>query len=147
MVALATSTNPQLPTYFNINGDVGKGCTNSPADVELVSFLFSRVANDPGRPADQRAVFSQVRPGASCTPELIAAIDKLEDVLGYRRDGKVSVAKTASGAFGAGQGYLICQLNFQTKKYAGDAWPRLDKVPGCPPSLAAHVKKLLIGSA
>lgn len=147
MVALATSTNPQLPTYFNVNGDVGQSCTNSAVDVELVSFLFSRVATDPGRPADQREVFSKVRPGSHCTPELIAAINKLEDVLGYRRDGKVSVAKTASGAFGQGHGYLICQLNFQTKKYASDAWPRIDRISGCPSGLAAQVRRLLIGSA
>lgn len=146
MVSIATTTNPQIPLFFNIDGNVGQGCPNNAQDVELVSFFFSCVANDPGRPLDQKQVFGKVRPTSTCTPDLVAAINKLSEVLKSPRDGRVSVAKGATGAITGGGAFMIVQLNYQVKKFNTDVWPRIDKMPGCPPGLGSKVRAITVGS-
>ena len=142
------STNGAFPFFFNVSGIVGQGGTNQGEDVALVSFLMRAAAKGSSVPA-ATAILSATRQTSVCTPALIASIKALQAVIGVSQDGKVSVATNPSGNYTSSMttgAWMICRLSGVVRRGHPDVYPRLDKIAGCPPEVAALVTRTLVGT-
>ena len=146
MAHLVTTHNRNLPLFFNIDANVGKGCANSPEDVALVSFLLVKWAEH-GTPVPQ-GVVQQVKVGGTYKEALQALIDSLQRELkkvrpDIRLDGHVSKA-VGNVHYRPDRSFMICQANAQIGMRYSSEWPRLDKIPGCPGEVRALVSRVVL---
>jgi hypothetical protein len=142
------ATNAAFPFFFNVGGIVGLGGTNQAEDVALVSFLMRSAAKGSTTPA-ATTVLAATKQTSVCTPALIASIKALQAAIGVSQDGRVSVATNPSGSYtGSMQSgaWMICRLSGVVRRGHADVYPRLDKIPNCPPEVAALVMRSLVGS-
>jgi hypothetical protein len=138
------STDGRLPTYFNIDGNVGRGGANNPEDVALVSFLMRAGASCSKLGPNNRKLLLSVKVTSTCTPELIKSIEDFQRFGKERVDGHISVAHGFS--YGTKSSYDIIQLNYLVKDGYKSVWPRLDKIQGCPSQVAQLVQKSVVGA-
>jgi hypothetical protein len=141
-------SNPQLPTFFNVNGVVGAApAANQREDVLLVQYLLKTI----GMLGDNSPVFAACK-AVSVTgvidPKTITAITLYQQARkaknpGVVVDGRVSPAK-AGYSYG-GSTWTIVHMNEVVRERYQDLWPRIDKIPGCPDEVKAIVKRTVVG--
>ncbi len=142
---------PELPVFFNVDGVVGAApATNSREDVLLVQFLLKIIGDSPQADSDPAAVAAGklVKMTGVIDPPTIAAITTSQQSAkkknpGVVVDGRVSPAK---GGYSYGATWTIVRLNKSAQKRHKVAWPRIDKISGCPEELKAMVVRTLIGT-
>jgi len=140
-------SKPTLPVFYNVDAVVGAApAVNNREDVLLVQFAFTVIASKPS--PNSSPVFHQaaaaVKPTGTIDQATINAIRAAQQQardLGSKStvvDGRVS---PASGGYGyGGPTYTIVNLNESVQGRNLDLWPRIDKIPGCPP----EVKQLVV---
>ena len=142
-------TDPELPTFFNVNGVVGaQPAQNNQEDVTLVQFYFKLIADNP-RPTSRPATIAaarQVRVTGTIDQATIQAIRVFQDGRGpgHVVDGRVSPVKGGGYDYGSGF-FTIVLLNESIQHRQIDIWPRLDRIAGCPQLIAAMVKRTVVG--
>jgi hypothetical protein len=150
----ANGREPRLPSFFNVDGVVGANpATNSPEDVLLVQF-FMRFALDKtsyqGISPNDARVIGALRVTGVCDQ---ATVDVIYLSQYYRKqetpsvvaDGRISPAR-AGGEYSKDSKWTIITLNYRVKELTKDVWPRIDKIPGCPPQLTQMVARTLVGT-
>jgi hypothetical protein len=145
--------DPGLPVFFNVDADVGAPpARNLREDVLLVQFLFQEGARTPSSKADQKVVNAAraVQVTGIIDPATVTAIRVLQEVGKARRpgtivDGRVSPAR-GDYAYGPQAFWTIVVLNNAMQNQHLDIWPRIDRIPGCPPELRAMVIRTVGGT-
>ena len=138
----------ELPVFLNIDGDVGEGAPNvNPQDIALVQYMLRTIGDRPGGRAIEVAdVLRQVEPTGVMDDRTIAAIRALQSVRdpGTVVDGKVSTARgyTYDGV----HNYMIVAMNHSMRNRYPDAFPRLDRVPGCPFMVEVAIRDAVLGT-
>jgi hypothetical protein len=132
--------------YWNVDANVGANAPNKAEDVQLVQlgyFLMSKAAS---QAANLRAVFSLVKPGASCSGReddpLVRAIRAHQASRGGTQDGHVSVMPTSSGVYHdatGGHTYMLISIVNNMFDAMPNDFPRIDKHASCPPLLKGVV--------
>jgi hypothetical protein len=149
---IAQPTIVELPVFFNVDGVVGASpAMNNREDVLLVQFAFQMIARHtkPNR-EELQAVARTVKITGTADIATINAIVALQHFAKTKQgrtgqivDGRVSPAKGYS--YGAGFYWTIVYLNDAIQDFHVDIWPRIDKIPGCPPELQAMVFRTVAG--
>jgi hypothetical protein len=145
--------NPELPTFFNVDGVVGAApATNSREDVLLVQFYFTVIANDPPSSAtpQELAVLRAVQANGVVDSATIEAIRITQERMrqasgpGVIIDGRVSPVRSGYN-YGAGKAWTIVNLNESIQERNMRVWPRIDQISGCPAEIAQMVQRTVIG--
>jgi hypothetical protein len=145
-------SKPTLPVFFNVDGVVGAApAVNNREDVLLVQFAFTVMAGN-RLPGTSEAFYQ-----AACAVKMTGTIDQatinaitamqMEVKKRYPQtivDGRVSPSKGSYG-YGAGGGMAITSINESVQHRNVDVWPRIDKIPGCPPELKQMVVRTVQG--
>jgi hypothetical protein len=142
--------DPTLPTFFNVDGVVGAPpAQNKPEDVVFIQFIFRFAADHPGRVAPELLpVLNAVQVTGSIDAATINAIRATQERFHRNRPGTI-VDGRVSPAHGYSYGsdlFTIVHYNNILQEETKADWPRLDKVPGCPPALAAAVIREVVGT-
>ncbi len=130
---------------WNLDCSVGKSGQNSlHADVSYIQWYYTVAAANPLTPADRKAIYSKVSITGLCRgtddDPLVQAIFAHQRALSHPFvDGRVSVA-TGDGKVGE-MAFFVLRLGARFADMVPRAWPRLDLVPGCPPTVAEAVKR------
>lgn len=140
--------NEKLPVFFNVDGVVGAApARNLREDVMLVQFMFKFEA-DGGQvqPPELLVAFKKVQVTGTCDGATIAAIRLSQERFKKRNpttvaDGRVS---PANGYSYGGALYTIVHYNNIIQARCRDVWPRIDKLPGCPPDLRAAIFRAVV---
>lgn len=128
---------------WNLDTSVGKGGQNSnAADISYLQWYYALAANFAQTPPDRVAIYKQVVVNGICTggseDPLVRAITVQQRGLNHPQiDGKASVAPPG-GRIGQ-TAYFILRLGARFATRFPQAWPRLDKIPNCPPIVAEAV--------
>ena len=144
----------RLPAFFNVDGVVGAApAQNLREDVLLVQFFMRFALDKTGyhgiSPDDARTV-SSLKVSGVCDQ---ATVDVIYLSQYYRKketpsvvaDGRISPAR-AGGEYSKDSKWTIITLNWRIKELIQDIWPRIDKIPGCPPELTQLVKRTFLGT-
>jgi len=124
---------------WNLDCSVGKAGANSrPDDVAFIQWYYTHAAGfhltDPASKEVYRKVQVTGRCDGSDRDPLVAAILTQQRSMRHPTvDGKVSVVK-GDGKVGLNAFFLL-RLEARFAVMFPNAWPRLDLIPGCPPSL------------
>jgi hypothetical protein len=144
-------SKPTLPVFFNVDGVVGAApAVNNREDVLLVQFAFTVMASKrlPGASDAFYQAASAVKMTGTIDQATINAITAMQVEVKKSQpstvvDGRVSPAK---GTYGYGGGvYSIGHLNESMQHRHIENWPRIDKIPGCPPELKQMVVRTVQG--
>lgn len=148
VLAPQPSDRVYLPVFLNIDGAVGESAPNAnPQDIAFVQYILRTIGNRPrGTAIAVGEVLRQVHPTGAMDPQTIAAIRALQSTRapGVARDGKVSSARgyTYDGV----HTFMIVELNDAMRNRYPDLYPRLDRVPDCPPHVATAIRDAVIGT-
>jgi hypothetical protein len=129
--------------FWNVDGKVGPASPNKIEDVQLVQlgYLCASVGQNTGIPAELKAVFGRVVPGAGYSGKsddpLTVAIKAHQKFRGGTQDGVISVMHNASGIYDGVHSWMIASLNNNIKDVLGTNWPHLGRHPQCPAPLKA----------
>jgi hypothetical protein len=125
---------------WNIDSSVGKAGQNSlRADVLYVQWYYKLAVAQAETPPDRKQLYGAVDVNGRCSGRdddpLVRAIMSHQRAIGHPQvDGRVSVA-TGSGKIGA-SAFFVLRLGARIARMYPDLWPRLDKIPSCPPEVA-----------
>jgi hypothetical protein len=130
-------SDPQVPTFFNVDTSVGeRGSNSSVEDILLVQFLIRKVGQTAGPtlPPDRRERMLNVAPTGTCDRETIDGIRAVQETMRERHpativDGKVSPARGYQ--YGAAA-WTIVSLNVTVRRHNLKVWPRLHELSDCP---------------
>lgn len=142
----------ELPVFFNVDGIVGASpAVNNREDVLFVQFALKMIVMHP-KPNREELISAcrNVKVTGNIDSTTINAIIALQTFAktklgqtGQVVDGRVSPAKGYS--YGGGSYWTIVYLNDAIQDFHVDIWPRIDKIPGCPPELHALVLRTVAG--
>ena len=141
--------DPELPVFFNVNGVVGaQPAQNLREDVLLVQFAFQVIGNTAISTSNQDVIAAakQVKVTGFIDQPTINAIMTMQRAGRNKNqvaDGRVSPAKGEYSYGGAL--WTIVHLNSSMQQRNVDIWPRIDKIPGCPPELKQMVTRTVAG--
>ncbi len=142
-------SNPQLPTFFNVNGVVGTApAANQREDVLLVQYYLKLVGvAGQGAPTPLFTACNAVCVTGVIDPPTITAITLYQQQRKMKNpnvvvDGRVSPAK---GGYSYGAVWTIVHMNEIVHERHQNLWPRIDKIPGCPEELKAMVMRTVVG--
>jgi hypothetical protein len=130
---------------WNVDCSVGKGGQNKlRTDVLYIQWYYNLAANQGQTPPDRKEIYRAVQLNGTCTGRdgdpLVTAITTHQRAINHPQvDGRVSVA-TGSGMLGK-QAFFVLRLGARIANMYPELWPRLDKMPSCPPEVAEAVKK------
>ena len=133
--------------HWNIDCSVGRGGQNSlRADVSYIQWYYTLAAAHPLTPEDRKAVYRNVRVTGSCTgtdnDPLVQAILVHQRHLEHPEcDGRVSIARGDGKT--SGKAFFVLRIGARIADMYPNEWPRLDKIPRCPPEVAQQVKKAI----
>jgi hypothetical protein len=125
---------------WNVDCSVGKGGQNNlRADVLYIQWYYRLAAEQFETPPERKAVYQEVKLTGSCTgfddDPLVRAITIHQRSIGHPQvDGRVSVAR-GSGKV-EGTAFFVLRIGARIARMFPEQWPRLDKIPGCPPEVA-----------
>lgn len=145
--ALVITDPPRKVIFWNIEGNVGAYSPNRQDDVDLVQMGYVALAKSPLAKISEatRQLAKQIVPGARCdgTPNdpLVKVIKSHQADRGGTQDGHVSVISSTSGSYDGQHAFLLVILNNNIALVSPEVFPRMDKIPGCPPTLAAKVRE------
>ncbi len=141
-----------LPVFFNVDQVVGAApATNNREDVLLVQFYLKFCGQTPTAttPPVLTEAMKKVRVTGSMDPATINAIQTLQS---ERKRATQNPTKIVDGRVSPARGYkygsanwTIAVLNDMVQNRKTDVWPRIDKIPGCPPELTQMVFRTLVG--
>ena len=141
----------ELPVFYNVDKVVGAApAQNLKEDVLLVQYALSKIAEsgELESPAAQAAV-AAVKVTGVIDPTTITAIRLVQQACKSRNagvvvDGRVSPAR---GGYSYGTGFwTIVHMNYYLRRADTDAWPRIDKLSGCPTDLQEMVVRKVGGA-
>jgi hypothetical protein len=143
-VLLKTSRGSKF--FWNIDANVGAASPNKTEDVQLVQLGYSILSTAVNQSASLKAISAKVQVGATCTGRdddpLVKAIRAHQAERGGTQDGHVSTIKTQNGVYFDSSGghtfMLTALINIIFDAQPAD-FPRIDKLPACPPALKAVV--------
>jgi hypothetical protein len=131
---------------WNLHNSVGRGGSNSvPSDVSYLQWYYTIAANFGETPPDRKAVYKRVTSTGICSGRdddpLVQAILIHQRGLNHPViDGKASVLPGVAGAVRLGhKAFFIIRLGARFASMFPRQWPRLDQIPGCPPSVMQAV--------
>lgn len=130
---------------WNVDCSVGKGGQNNlRADVLYIQWYYRLAAEQAETPPDRKALYREVKLTGTCTGRdddpLVRAITTHQRSINHPQvDGRVSVA-TGSGKVGA-TAFFVLRLGARIANMYPEQWPRLDKIPGCPPEVAEAARQ------
>lgn len=133
-----------LHFQWNLDCSVGKGGQNSLApDVSYIQWYYTLAAEHPLTPQDRKAVYAKVSITGTCRgtddDPLVRAITVHQTALSHPMiDGRISVA-TGDGKVGP-RAFFILRLGARLADMYPNIWPRLDRIPRCPPLVAEAVR-------
>lgn len=143
--------NPDIPLFFNLDGVVGASpADNLTEDVLFIQFCFRFSADHQAGISTPGLLekLNAVHPTGMIDTATIDSIRATQEV--FRRhtpgtiiDGRVS---PAHGYIYGGGVWSIVNYNNILQERTKDIWPRLDKLPDCPPGLAAAVIRVVVGT-
>ena len=125
---------------WNLDCSVGKGGANSIAsDVSFIQWYYTHAANFGLTEPANREIYRKVSITGHCngsdSDPLVAAIMAQQRAMNHPNvDGKVSVP--AGGGKVGPVAYFLFRLEARFAIMFPDAWPRLDRIPNCPASIA-----------
>jgi hypothetical protein len=134
-----------LHFQWNVDCSVGKGGANNlTTDVSYIQWYYTLAAHHPLTSEDRKAIYKKVQVTGSCRgtddDPLVAAIFAHQRALNHPQiDGRISVAH-GSGKIGA-TAFFVLRLGARLANMYPNAWPRLDLIPQCPPSVAQAVRQ------
>lgn len=140
--------------YWNIDQSVGKNASNgNQTDICYIQWFFVKAAEHPAHVApDHLAVYRAVRVTGACNgtdnDPLVAAIlmwQKSRNQHGDPTtvDGHVSVAHGGI-IYAPHSPFLVVVCAVGMAEWFPNAFPRLDLIPGCPPSVAMAVRQVFL---
>lgn len=124
---------------WNLDGSVGKGGLNSNIpDVSFIQWYYTLAANFHLTTPENQAIYRRVSVTGSCrgndSDPLVAAIIAQQRGMNHPTiDGKVSVV-TGAGKL-TDKAFFLLRLEARFAVMFPNAWPRLDLIPNCPPSI------------
>jgi hypothetical protein len=132
---------------WNLDGSVGKGGqNNNQSDICYLQWYYTLAAQSSLVDPDRKVLYKRVSITGSCSGRdddpLVQAIMAQQRVLNHPViDGKASALPGTSGdvRLGDHKAYFIIRLGGRLAYLYPQSWPRLDQMPGCPPSVAAAV--------
>jgi hypothetical protein len=151
-VHIIAPNRPGSPYHigFNVDRSVGaKGANSSTEDILLVQFMIRKIAETSAGSTPEQEMWKRRMLKAPVSgmvdDDTIDAIRAFQEAThagspGTIVDGRVDSARGHS--YGSGF-YTILYLNGEFRAKFQRAWPRLQDVDGCPPGLAAAVKRIL----
>lgn len=136
---------------WNLQGSVGKnGLNRVGSDVAYLQWYYRLAAAHPETPQERRAIYMRIEVNGVCSGRdddpLVAAIVAHQQRLAHPVvDGRVDPVPGSSGALrvGGGKSYFIIRLGARFATLYPHTWPRIDLIPGCPPSVAVDVRKTI----
>jgi hypothetical protein len=137
---------------WTIDSSVGRHASNnSVADISYIQWYYQLASTYAETPPERREIYSKVKVTGQCTGKdtdpLVQAILAHQKGLSHPVvDGKVSTLPGASGdvRLGANQdAFFVLRIGARIAHMYPDAWPRLDKMPKCPPAVAEAVRAAL----
>ena len=140
-----------LPVFFNVDGVVGAApAANKREDVLMVQFYFTVIAAQPLSAAGTEfyTAAKAVKMTGTIDPATINAIRAMQTEVKKQQTGTVVDGRIspAQGGYGYGSGlFAITHLNESVQHRHVDSWPRIDKIPGCPPELKQMVVRTVQG--
>ncbi len=140
MKAYLHSHGDHFDFAWNIDTSVGKaGQNSSRADILYVQWYYKLAVAQAETPPDRKLIYGAVELSGRCSGRdddpLVRAIYAHQRAISHPQvDGRVSVA-TGSGMVGA-SAFFILRLGARIARMYPELWPRLDKIPGCPPEVA-----------
>jgi hypothetical protein len=134
---------------WSVSAHVGPYCPNNPEDVHLVQLAYYCAARTPMGVAkftpQEVAVMSSIVPGSpysgAASDPLTLTILAHQRVHGGTQDGRISPLSGSTGWYGTASYLLVPLCGCMMEKYPA-LYPRLDKFPGCPPTLVNLCHKL-----
>ncbi len=144
---------PTLPVFFNVDGVVGAApATNKREDVLFVQFCLFAIADAQVATTEPELVAAAkaVHITGNIDAATINAIRVFQEVLKKGGslskvvDGRVSPAK--GGYSYPNANWIIVNLNDALQTRNVNVWPRIDKIPGCPPELMQMVTRTVAGT-
>ena len=150
MAHLVARSESAIYVYYNIDGAVGAApAANHREDVLLVQFAFTAIAANP-LPDTSMELFKaicNVKPTGTIDQATINAIRAMQIELkrtqpNTRVDGRVF---PANGDHDEGA-FTIEHLSESVRQCHIRAWPRIDKIPGCPLELKEMVGRTSQGT-
>jgi hypothetical protein len=147
MKAFLVSHDDHYDFLWNIDCSVGRGGQNSlRTDVRFIQWYYQVASTQPETPPDRRAAYSAVKVSGECTGRdddpLVRAILMHQRAIGHPIvDGRVSVAR--AGIKIGDTAFFVLRLGARLARMFPDVYPRLDLVTGCPPDVAAEMKKIV----
>jgi hypothetical protein len=132
---------------WNLHASVGKGAANSVnSDISYLQWYYILAANFPETPQDRKDIYKRVSITGACSGRdddpLVQAIVAQQRALQHPViDGKASALPGMSGDVRTGdhKALFIIRLGARLATQFPAKWPRLDQMPGCPPSVAQAV--------
>ena len=129
---------------WNLDCSVGKGAGNNIiSDVSFIQWYYTLAAGFHLTEETNKAIYRKVQVTGMCSGKdsdpLVAAIIAQQRSMNHPQiDGRASVV-TGTGKVGANAFFLL-RLEARLAVMYPNAWPRLDLMPNCPPSVAAVSK-------
>ena len=137
----------ELPVFFNVDGAVGAPpAQNQREDVLLVQFCFEAIGRSPKPTTSAEVVEAcrRVKVTGIIDDATISAISAFQRSGTHQNvvDGRVS---PANGYLYGNAAFSIVNLNEALQDRNVDIWPRIDKIPNCPPELRKMVVRTCSG--
>jgi hypothetical protein len=129
---------------WNLDASVGKGGANSnECDITYIQWYYTLAAAHPLTPEERKADYRKVSITGKCSGQdsdpLVQAIYAHQRHLRHPEiDGRISVAR-GEGKVGS-TAFFVYRLGCRFADMYPNLWPRLDWIPGCPPSVASAVR-------
>ena len=124
---------------WNLDGSVGKnGANSNSCDISFIQWYYTLAAEFHLTAAENRAAYSQVRVTGACRgtdddPLVVAILTQQRSMSHPYLDGKVSVV-TGTGKLNENAFFLL-RLEARFAIMYPNVWPRLDRIPRCPPKV------------
>ena len=143
---LPDSRNPDLPGYYNVDNVVGRPpALNDSEDVFLVQYCLHLFKHHPT--SEHKHIWSAVPLTGLIDAPTIAGIEQVQRNVKERRPGTIVDGRVSRGrgySYGSSQ-FTIAILNEGVQRLFYTDWPRLDRMPACPPKLKDMVIRTLVG--
>ena len=134
--------------HWNLDASVGKGGANSvESDIAYLQWYYTLAADFSETPPDRKLIYKNVSITSKCSGRnddpLVKAIVAQQKALSHPIiDGKVSALPGAAGHVRLGQNaFFVIRLGARLANKFQQEWPRLDRMPRCPASVAEAVRR------
>jgi len=147
--------HPALPVIINLQGSVGQNGMNQAEDVLFVKFCFKTMGSGPVNPVYVAPSLRVNMSNISVNPSMDAAtlyiikeyckaLNPTSEFMDSINPPKINPAPN-DASYSSGK-KPIFMLNQHLRWCAGENWPHIGQLPGCPFEVSASVKRGLVGT-